>query len=111
MATMFPRALDRDDVKSEAELEVFHELEQQLPNEWLVFHSVSWLVRDPGEGAKDGEIDFVLVHPDRAIVCLEVKGGKSPATTVSGSATARAGGRRPRIHSRRRSTTATTSPG
>ena len=76
MATMFPRALDRDDVKSGAELEVFHELEQQLPNDWLAFHSVSWLVRDPGEGAKDGEIDFVLVHPDRAIVCLEVKGGK-----------------------------------
>ena len=31
MATMFPRALDRDDVKSPAELDVFHELEQQLP--------------------------------------------------------------------------------
>lgn len=76
MATMFPQALDRDDVKSGAELDVFHELEQQLPNDWLAFHSVSWLVRDPGEGAKDGEIDFVLVHPDRAIVCLEVKGGK-----------------------------------
>jgi hypothetical protein len=76
MATMFPRTLDRDDVKSPAELDVFHELEHQLPNDWLAFHSVSWLVRDPGEGAKDGEIDFVLVHPDRAIVCLEVKGGK-----------------------------------
>jgi len=76
MATMFPRALDQDNVKSGAELDVFRELEQQLPNDWLAFHSVSWLVRDPGEGAKDGEIDFVLVHPDRAIVCLEVKGGK-----------------------------------
>ena len=76
MATMFPRTLDRDEVKSRAELDVFHELEQQLPNDWLVFHSVSWLVRDPGEGAKDGEIDFVLARPECAIVCLEVKGGK-----------------------------------
>jgi hypothetical protein len=30
--------------------------------------------RDPGRGAEDGEIDFVLAHPDEGIVCLEVKG-------------------------------------
>lgn len=76
MATMFPRTLEPGDVKSAAELVVFQELERQLPDEWLAFHSVSWLLRDPGAGAKDGEIDFVLAHHDRAIVCLEVKGGK-----------------------------------
>ena len=42
----------------------------------VAFHSVSWLLRDPGEGAKDGEIDFVLATPTEPIVCLEVKGGK-----------------------------------
>jgi hypothetical protein len=76
MATMFPRELDPDDVKSDAELEMFRALETQLPDEWLAFHSVSWMVRDPAEGALDGEIDFVLTHPESAIVCLEVKGGK-----------------------------------
>ena len=35
----------------------------------------SWVARDPVEGALDGEIDFVLCHPDEGIVCLEVKGG------------------------------------
>ena len=76
MASMYPRTLQPEDVKSPAELSVFGELERQLADEWLAFHSVSWLVRDPAEGARDGEIDFVLAHPDRAIVCLEVKGGK-----------------------------------
>ena len=76
MAIMYPRTLQPEDVKSPAELSVFGELERQLADEWLAFHSVSWLVRDPAEGARDGEIDFVLAHPDRAIVCLEVKGGK-----------------------------------
>ena len=33
------------------------------------------MLRDPGEGALDGEIDFVLCHPEKAILCLEVKGG------------------------------------
>ena len=76
VATMFPRALDPGDVKSDAELAMFDELEHQLADEWLAFHSVSWLIRDPGAGAQDGEIDFVVAHPDRAILCLEVKGGK-----------------------------------
>jgi hypothetical protein len=76
MATMFSRALDPGNVKSHAELVMFKELGRQLPDAWLAFHSVSWLVRDPGAGARDGEIDFVLTHPERAIVCLEVKGGK-----------------------------------
>src|SRR5213082_1466369 len=76
VATMFPRALDPADVKSDAELAMFDELEHQLADEWLAFHSVSWLLRDPGAGAQDGEIDFVVAHPDRAILCLEVKGGK-----------------------------------
>jgi hypothetical protein len=76
MAMMFPRTLRPENVKSRAELDVFEAVERQLDAEWLAFHSVSWIHRDPGKGAKDGEVDFVLVHPDRGIVCLEVKGGK-----------------------------------
>lgn len=33
------------------------------------------MARDHAAGAIDGEIDFVLCHPDEGIVCLEVKGG------------------------------------
>ena len=76
MATMFPRTLRETDCKSAAEVAVFEALQAQLTDERLAFHSVSWLVRNPGAGAEDGEVDFVLVHPDKAVVCLEVKGGK-----------------------------------
>ena len=69
------------------------------------------IYRDPAEGARDDEIDFVLVPPERGIVCLEVKGGgiecrhgewfrlDRAAASASGSAT----------RSPRRSTTATRS--
>ena len=75
MAQMYPRALLDDDVKSRGETKVFHALEAGLDDAWEVFHSVGWIRRDPGVGARDGEIDFVVAHPDRGIVCLEVKGG------------------------------------
>jgi hypothetical protein len=75
MALTYPRTLLADDVKSEGEVKVFHALRDGLGDDWVVFHSVSWVRRDPGRGAEDGEIDFVLAHPDEGIVCLEVKGG------------------------------------
>ena len=35
----------------------------------------AWVIRDKKKGSDDGEIDFVIVHPDRGLLCLEVKGG------------------------------------
>ena len=75
MALMHPRTLLADDVKSPAEVKVFGLLRDQLDDDWHVFHSVSWVRRDRDEGALDGEIDFVLAHPEKGIVVLEVKGG------------------------------------
>ena len=72
---MYPRTLDESELKSKAEKRVFNALEEQLDDEWECFHSASWLIKDPDEGAEDGEIDFVIAHPDRGILCLEVKGG------------------------------------
>jgi hypothetical protein len=72
---MYPRALQRTGKGGEdAEHKVFAALRDDLPDEWEVFHQVSWLERDAATGAADGEIDFVVAHPDRGIVCLEVKG-------------------------------------
>ena len=70
MALMYPRTLVPDAVKSRAEVKVFGLLAEALDDSWSVFHSVSWVKRD-----KDGEIDFVLAHPDHGLVVLEVKGG------------------------------------
>lgn len=94
MARMFPRALDEQAVKSKAEVKVFKALEGGLGDDWDVFHSVSWTVRDAEEGALDGEIDFVLCSPSQGIITVEVKGGASSASTGSGSGSRRAGGSR-----------------
>src|SRR3954447_15134245 len=75
MARMYPRTLIEDEVESDGEKRVFAALRDGLSDEWDAYHSVSWMMRDPAEGAKDGEIDFVLCHPEKAILCLEVKGG------------------------------------
>ncbi len=75
MANLFPRTLIADQVKSKAEVKVFAALGEALDEEWDVYHSVSWMIRDHAQGSKDGEIDFVLCHPEWGIICLEVKGG------------------------------------
>src|SRR5262245_39986288 len=75
MAQMYPRSIIESDLKSRGEGRVFDILRDGLSNEWEVYHSAGWVYRDHAEGAQDGEIDFVLCHPDRAIICLEVKGG------------------------------------
>ncbi len=75
MARMYPPDLLEGSVKSRAEIQVYEALRDDLPQEWEVFHSASFIVRDHATGADDDEVDFVLVHSDRAIICLEVKGG------------------------------------
>ena len=75
MAVMYPRTLLEDDLKSRAEGKVFDALEAGLDDEWEVFHSVGWVSRNKERGADDGEIDFVIAHHERGVLCLEVKGG------------------------------------
>jgi hypothetical protein len=75
MAEMFPRELLPDEVKSNGERKAFDALRDRLAEPWQAYHSVSWVARDSGKGAIDGEIDFVLCHPEQAVLCLEVKGG------------------------------------
>ena len=75
MARMYPRTLYEPDLKSRAEKKVFAALEEALDDSWEVFHSAAWMIRDKDKGSKDGEIDFVLCHPEAGVLCLEVKGG------------------------------------
>lgn len=72
---MHPRTLLPSDVESKAEEKAFAALEAQLSDEWDVFHSAAVIYREDGKGAQDDECDFVLCHPERGIVVLEVKGG------------------------------------
>lgn len=59
-----------------SERKVFMALNRGLPGTCKVFHRVAWQsVGGPDERPMDGETDFVIIHPEKGIVCLEVKGG------------------------------------
>jgi len=73
MARMIPPQLS-DATHSRAERLLFRELGDQLSDQYTVLHSVRWIARDGGR-AKDGEADFLILHPERGFLVLEVKGG------------------------------------
>ncbi len=75
MAKMIPFPIRRD-VKSPAERRLYDLFKDQLSADWTIFHNIPWQTRDVRYGAKDGETDFVLAHPDYGILMLEVKGGQ-----------------------------------
>lgn len=47
-----------------------------LPDDWVVFHSLRTVGIEPGEGARDREGDFVVLHPGFGMLVIEVKGGR-----------------------------------
>lgn len=47
---------------------------RNLSDPWRVFHNVEWVGDREGKRG-DGEADFILFHPKRGLVVLEVKGG------------------------------------
>lgn len=75
MARMVPQPM-RPDTVSGAERKLYADFQTQLPDDWVVFHSVWWQLRDTRSGAHDGEADFVLAHPDVGVLLIEVKGGR-----------------------------------
>ena len=76
MPHMYPETLEKQDVQSNAEYNLYQACKQQLSKDFYVFHSVAWLgVRVSGEHPVDGETDFVIAHPKMGILLIEVKGG------------------------------------
>lgn len=75
MARMIPDHL-RPDTKSHAEQTLYKAFRDQLPDPFVVFHGVPWQHRDLRSGARDGEADFIVAHPDLGILVIEVKGGQ-----------------------------------
>jgi len=75
MARMIPNQ-PHPDTQSQAELRLFEAWQRQLPDDYVVFHSVWWQVRDTRSGARDGETDFLLAHPDFGMLIVETKGGR-----------------------------------
>jgi hypothetical protein len=85
MAICYPDYEDvtQANIESRAEVSFYQACKQQLSNDFHVFHSVSWISRHFGD-AKDGEADFLICHPDRGYVVVEVKGGRINANMTTG---------------------------
>lgn len=74
MARMYPNQCDSS-TRSSAERRLYDAFRERLDDSYIVFHHVAWLSLDRRKQPRDGEADFVLVHPKRGILILEVKGG------------------------------------
>ena len=86
MATMIPE-LSEEQLKSlpsQAEAKIYWALRDRLPQDYVVFFQVGWILRREEQQAKDGETDFLVCHPDQGYLCIEVKGGGVGFDATSG---------------------------
>jgi len=77
MAKMIPELQDPSAIIAPEQV-LYIALRNQLPSDYTVFHSYPWLRRWRGDRAKalvEGETDFLVLHPERGVLVLEVKGG------------------------------------
>src|SRR5579859_7098638 len=75
MARMYPKQLSNF-TDSSAERRLYEYFEAQLPDTFIIMHSVKWLMRDRHHHDHDGEIDFLIAHKELGLLVLEVKGGR-----------------------------------
>ena len=73
MARMIP---DRPAPETPAsERRVYRRFREELPEDWSVIHSQRFLLPRRGR-AREGEVDFLVLNPQRGAIGLEVKGGR-----------------------------------
>lgn len=75
MAIMRPD-VDPEEIPHDSERLVYIGLRDQLSNEYIVLHSYPWLRPDRDGKLREGEADFVVLHPEKGLLVLEVKGGE-----------------------------------
>jgi hypothetical protein len=78
MAMMWPRRLPAEissDILRATECKVYLKLQKVLEDSFVVFYSRPWLGLTYLGEEKDGECDFIIAHPDKGILAIEVKGG------------------------------------
>lgn len=84
MAKCFPPHESVTDAPS-SELRVFQALASQLIDDYVILHSVCWVAKQSGSDAQDGELDFLILHPNRGLLALEIKGGRIDCDYRQGS--------------------------
>ena len=76
MANIIPK-FDLSLIDNDGEKRVFESL-KKLSNEYTVIHSWKWTkgkYDNYSDRAKFTEADFVIIHPSKGIIVVEVKGG------------------------------------
>lgn len=74
MAMMCPQ-VDPSTILHDSERIVYEKLAEALPDDYVVIHSYPWLRPNRDQVLREGEADFVILHPQRGMLVLEVKGG------------------------------------
>lgn len=75
MAIMKPN-IDPNDIPYDSERIVYQALREQLTNHFVVLHSYPWLRPDRDGTLREGEADFIVLHQEKGMLVLEVKGGE-----------------------------------
>ena len=75
MARMYPDK-PLGTTASNAERKVFYALKDLLSDDYTVLHSVPvYLKENQGGKMLNGELDFLILHPEKGMLIVEVKGG------------------------------------
>ena len=64
-----------EQITSKAERRLYRLLSDALPDDYLVIFQASWILAKQNDSACDGEIDFLVCHPQKGFITIEVKGG------------------------------------
>lgn len=75
MARILPD-VDPAQLEHTSEEPAYIALRDQLGGDYMVLHSYPWLRPWREDALAEGEADFVVVHPERGVLVLEVKGGE-----------------------------------
>lgn len=73
MAVFIPGLKPEDFNNSYGEMKVYEAL-RSLSDQYIVFYSLSWV--GINENRTIGEADFVVLHPDKGVLVIEVKSGE-----------------------------------
>lgn len=76
MARLIPNLSNEEiaNIKSKGERDLYKKC-KELPEDYIVLFSLPWIHQTPSGEARDGETDFVIIHKDRGLLTVEVKGG------------------------------------
>lgn len=78
MANIIPKLTDTQisQIEPKSEQKVYKALYEQLPDNWLVIHSLEFVKKTSSYNSHgDREADFVIFAPEYGVLVIEVKGG------------------------------------